>query len=351
MLLTQLESTLWGDHLSRICIVAGNGLTLDLVNYLKMEDRLDVKNLFHRGDTVPWPDGSGELGFLSYHRCPNLWKLGVRPYLDAEDAYDLIEEILASANAMGRRQPKPTDSHYAKAYFELVQYIKHLFVFYNSQISDKQLTFKGKDTWRWLEFLQKASEKNIHVDIVTYCYDVFLERVLQANGIPFHVAGFDEGYDAMVDIFKPHGSISFCHKKQADRFGYLIPDSWGSLETPLEEFCISYEDLDANYAGSALIPPAGDSSSLNSTGWAREMRQRVDDATKQIDGDDTLIITGLSYWHVDRAELDSIFLNANHGCKVYLINPHPPKCLEAVLASQFERFSLHTSNEVLGAIL
>lgn len=56
-----------------------------MVKYLNLETKINLTNLFEKGDKVPWPSNN-EPGFLSFRRCPALWQLGARPNITA--AYD-----------------------------------------------------------------------------------------------------------------------------------------------------------------------------------------------------------------------------------------------------------------------
>ena len=62
------------------------------------------------------------------------------------------------------------------------------------------------------------------VYIITYNYDVFLERLLKLADIPFSIYGFDDS-KADVILFKPHGSISFSFKIKIQEYSpYNIRD-------------------------------------------------------------------------------------------------------------------------------
>lgn len=52
--------------------------------------------------------------------------------------------------------------------------------------------------------------------------------------------------------------------------------------------------------------------------------------------DDKIIVSGLSYWHVDRKEIDDILTTIGAKSNVYMVNPNPPKVLNAVLSCIFD---------------
>lgn len=80
----------------------GNGFSIDLINQLKMSDKINLSNLFAAGSDVPWP-ATDCPGFLSFQNCPNLWTLGARPYLNGEDSLRIIEDVITCANILPQR--------------------------------------------------------------------------------------------------------------------------------------------------------------------------------------------------------------------------------------------------------
>ena len=57
-----------------IYFIIGNGFSINLVEKLGLEKKIDLQNLFAKGDEVLWPgDISG--GFLSKKYCNNLWTI------------------------------------------------------------------------------------------------------------------------------------------------------------------------------------------------------------------------------------------------------------------------------------
>ena len=97
------------------------------------------------------------------------------------------------------------------------------------------------------------------------------------------------------------------------------------------------------------MPPAGDSSRFKFA-WAKTLRNIILEKSKSINKNDELIISGISYWHVDRQEIDEILINLNHNIDVYLINPNPPTVLNAVLTTIFNNVIVYTKSDNLGKI-
>ena len=403
----------------RLLLMIGNGFTIDFLKHFGLLDDIDPSNLFRYGADVPWP-GDGSPGFLSYKYCPCLWNLGARPSMEMKEASDLIEEIITCANVYGsaafsskqvsdRNNPK---NIYINAYFELLLYLRHLFVYYNNKVKTFDAT--KLDNWSWFSFLNGAyrSRKYDQISIVTYNYDIWLERVLLERNIPFYIEGFQQKIEGAIAIIKPHGSISFCHQATLPKSSFfeIKERDLGDINAPTSDFLVKYTDIGEIYPVTPLIPPAGNaqrfeleltepkvrsatpapsaapvlerhtptgttdlrqfmadeatvveenaSAAPNSTAeiardpaivmsWASDIRQRAREAARSLAKSDELIISGLSYWHVDRDEIDSLLVRVQSSVEVKMINPSIPKSLNAVLTSLFKNYRLYPSARII----
>lgn len=340
----------------KLFIILGNGFTIDFINQIDKTSDINVSNLFQKGCEVPWPVNKNP-GFLSFRYCPNLWNLGARPNMDDENARDLMEDIITCVNVyatyrikdkksgVGQSETQPNDI-YIYAYKELAQYLKHLFVSYNKLIPEIPDSIAN---WSWVKFLRHHVTANVYdeISIVTYNYDVWLERILQKFLIPFNVACIGaQTAGTKITIYKPHGSISFAHKEELDMDSYSISKDRELPDGACADFSVTYEDMDSNYLVSAMIPPAGESARFNHT-WAREIRTAATDKAKTLTKDDEIILCGSSYWHVDRSELDELITNCDKDIALSMINPHPKRTLNAVLTSIFSNFVAYTNSKIL----
>jgi hypothetical protein len=86
-----------------LILILGNGFTIDFIKQLGKEKEIDARNLFSKGDKVPWVSDN-EPGFLSYKRCPNLWNLGARTNNSIESSISLIEDIITCAHLYSNRK-------------------------------------------------------------------------------------------------------------------------------------------------------------------------------------------------------------------------------------------------------
>ena len=217
-----------------VCIVLGNGFSIDFLHFLSRQkgvsdcNKIDLANLFSQGADLKWPSNEHP-GFLSKKYTPNLWDLGARPYLEKSDAMGIIEKIVTSVNVYalkGSNEIEPTQK-YLKAYKELSSYLKFLFIDYNNRVSEIP---ESIENWPWAKFFQSLNEKSQieEVILISYNYDIWLERVLQKLEIPFDLPPMTNSEGAYkFKLFKPHGSISFKYKE----------------DLPLSSFNINYQEL------------------------------------------------------------------------------------------------------------
>lgn len=357
-----------------VFIILGNGFTIDflkkynefLENKKTQNVRIDVRNLFRYGEVIgtPWDNRPG---FLSYKECPALWTLGARPNNSAEESNALIEEIISCANMFFDFINDPDQKTkrlsminsndnriYLRAYCELIVYLRQLFSWYDSLIDDDELrefvlTCKN---WGWLSFLKEIDLKRYKkIIFVSYNYDVWLERILDCLGYKYSVYGFDNNNNSIIEIIKPHGSISFVPRNHIDRYDINYNIAVDGLK--IDELVLSYDSL-TKYSTGAIIPPAGDSSRLQVTSsWADTLRSEAIAKAKQLSNDkeSVVVMCGISYWHVDRREIDELLINLNSDTDFTFINPVPPRDLNAVLISIFKKYVLQTSSDNIGGII
>lgn len=357
-----------------VFIILGNGFTIDFLNkyndFLETKKRqgvrINVQNLFQYGEVIgtPWDERPG---FLSYKVCPALWTLGARPNNSADECNALIEEIISCANMFFDFINDPDqktkrlsmvnsndDRIYLRAYCELIVYLRYLFSWYDSLIDDTTLQeFVSTYTnWGWLLFLKNLDLKEYKkIIFVSYNYDVWLERILNCLGLKYNVHGFDNNEDNVIEIIKPHGSISFVPKNHIDRYDINYNIDVDGLK--IDELTLKYDSL-TKYSTGAIIPPAGDSARLQVTSsWADTLRNEAIKKAKELSSDKKSIVVmcGISYWHVDRREIDELLINLNSDTEFTFINPVPPRDLNAVLISIFKNYVLQTSSDNIGGII
>ncbi|MBI3133216.1 MAG: hypothetical protein HYZ14_00930 [Bacteroidetes bacterium] len=309
---------------------------------MKKNELIDVRNLFCKGDKVPWV-ADNEPGFLSYKRCPNLWSLGARSSNSQEECISLIEDIITCAHLYSNRKkgsklPTEDPNIYIKAYNELTLYLRYLFSYYNSLIGDRDFQKKDIREWGWTTLFKNLNNDSKYdkVFIICYNYDIILERLLMSLEIDYTVKGLQDT-DHKFELIKPHGSISFRHSRDVDNSLFNIRHDQISSDGDLKDIKIDYEATDKHTIINPMIPPAGDSSRFD-FGWSGKLRDLAKQSAQQLIAHDECIICGLSYWHVDRNEIDELFLSMDNDINVKLVNPRPNQTLNAVISSVFKNY-------------
>lgn len=331
-------------------IVLGNGFSINLINQLDLAEVIDLTNLFSKSDKVAWPGKEdNNRCFLSYKNCKELWLLGARSTNTREETADLIGDIITSMNAyvlsvsQNENYEAQEGFHY-KAYCQLISYLKNLFIYYNNLVSNKQLTdFLCNSGDALIDYISLNLKAGNKIRIITYNYDIFLERLLQLQGITYKMAGFDECdiNDQMI-IYKPHGSISFESKeKRPNTSPYHVgTDLFQSCVMDISDMEVNLGVIRDQSLIDPIIPPSGDANRIKK-GWSYSINQEVEKSVKTAKDKDELIIYGISYSHVDRNELDRILTTLPNKIDVRYINPIPSKTLDMVLTSIFNNYGLY----------
>ncbi|MCA6924852.1 MULTISPECIES: SIR2 family protein [Pectobacterium] len=346
------------NNSKRVGIMLGNGFTIDLVDHIKKSDQIEPSDLFKYGDIVKWP-ATGEPGFLSARYCPNLWRLGARPGLNRSTSYNIIEELITVINLYAtlppetikkknQSNPSPLSNIYIYAYQELVAYLRELFIYYNSKVSDDDLRSLN---WGWRDYLLNLDkdESIESVEIITYNYDIYLERILDIMNIKFSIPGIKEE-KAKFKIYKPHGSISFLYEGYIDKNNYNIQKELSLNNGDISKFENRYSDLSLYMPIIPIIPPAGEAHRY-AQNWANAIKSKITNAMKDFKDKDDFFICGISYWHVDRAEIDEIIRSLNSGINVRMINPGHIDGLSSILGMVFNNYIHHSSSKILKELL
>ncbi|WP_445357924.1 hypothetical protein [Microbulbifer sp. ANSA005] len=337
----------------KVCVVLGNGFTIDLMNHLDKQNKniwssIDVLNLFRFGDALRWPRDDRP-GFLSYKNCPNLWSIGARSYLEGEGTLEIIERVVTSANVYSLKGKDLIDERagngFLLAYKELVYYLKYLFIHYNSAIPELDDVV---EEWSWSKLFRKMNDDPSveEVIIITYNYDIWLERVLNTLGIEYEIPLLDPKDASKFKIFKPHGSISFQHKQELPKESFEVNYKTFVSDCALSDIKVTYDNLEKHTPLNFLIPPAGESGRTD-LNWTNAIKRECLAKIKSLSSDDTSFICGISYWHVDRPEIDELLVNMDDDAEVININPSPCSAFESVLNSLFKKYIHLDSSRVL----
>lgn len=338
-----------------VLIILGNGISIDLVKRLGKDDKIDLSNLFAHGDKVLWP-GNNEPGFLSQQWCPALWELGARPGINKDRACKIIDDIITCANVSASSEHPAIDAEssniYIKAYHELVLFLRYLFIYYNNEIKEEDIQEIINSKWGWSELFNNLNNnpRIRNVTIITYNYDILLERVLRMQHIPYQMIGF-ENNEYKFKILKPHGSISFRTEKLNNKQTFGIKYNRDSIGGELKDLIID-EDIHFDKISklNAMIPPSGESDRYKKS-WSSVLRENSRECAKKLMDDDEVIFGGISYCSVDRREIDGIITSLNVNSNVKIVNPDSENTLGAVISSVFKNYIHYTKSEMLGGLL
>lgn len=196
-----------------------------------------------------------------------------------------------------------------------------------------------------INYIKNCLDQDCLIRIITYNYDVLLERLLIESNIDFKTAGFEPtDDDEPLIIMKPHGSISFVtkNKRPCSQLYNAIRDPFDNNRVNIDDLYVSIDVSQDESIINAIIPPAGDANRI-AKGWSKEIDRRVNQCIKEATELDKFIILGISYNHVDRNELDRIITALPFNIDVSYINPFPSSTLDMVLGSIFNNYSHYKS--------
>lgn len=316
--------------------IIGNGFSINVVNLLIEREwidknAIDLRNLFSQGDVVPCADNT--VGFLSPNCCPTLWRIGARAYIDSKESTQIISNIICSYNVYQSivQQNETVSIHDCQtSYFELNKYLRNLFVYYNSLISDDMLKKIIND----LPLLNRIKENDV---VISYNYDILIERLLSIKmNVPVNMHNAIK-YVGNIAIIKPHGSIDF--KLNIDNASthdlyYHQPHNI-TLSSNLKEEILK-KDTPA-----LIIPPLGHIKG-ESNSWVEYIRSNV--KTHLISSPQNVFFYGLSYDPVDRSEINEIISYIDHSANITYINPSPAPELDFIFSQHFKSYR-HLCNE------
>jgi hypothetical protein len=335
----------------KVCLILGNGFSIDFIRYMGVESpdilkKINITNLFAGGDSLAWPL-DGKPGFLSHKNCPYLWRIGARSFCDSAKTLEILEKVVTCANVYSLKGSESIgeNNEFLLAYKELVSYLKYLFIHYDNQlpaISD------SVNEWPWAVFLKNLDKdpRIEEVTVVTYNYDLWLEKILGKLGINFEMPLLQTAGASKFKIYKPHGSISYLHKKPLPSSSFSINYKTLANDCGISDIAVSQVNLSQHTAANFLIPPAGEAG-RNGSAWAKNIRKECTNAVQKYEADDLVVLCGLSYWHVDRAEIDALLNAMTSDIEMIYLNPSPSSTFDAVLNSLFSKYTHFTSSEAL----
>ena len=326
-----------------VMFVVGNGLAMDLADRCPRLNR-DWNTQRPLSWRIILPDSKKELLALfplakavierMRHAQPNLSDFGL---FDAA-----IQELGPQREALGRALASTehwgfdlTSFRATQDYIRLTAELRHFIAMSYSHYQWEADRFVTMNSWPWGNFLRSIADRLQLV--VSFNYDLNVESLLESAGRElFHVGvsrGLGQVSTSAVPIAKPHGSIDYRPRSGniviPGRPQYPVNNVFELADMPIETMPRS-EIRRPRLTADVVLP--AEASEYSDFQWVRPVRQwasRLGSRTSY------LILMGLSYWSVDRPEIDSILNSVSSGATAIVANPHPDSDLLTKLRQRF----------------
>ena len=288
--------------MNRILLIVGNGLSIDLWKYLRLN--IDPSSPF--SFEVPDPFDNAKKLLETLTRVRNLIKS--HPKLSN---FDIIQGFVSNYQR--------TDQEHQWIHGELRQYLSLAYSYANNN-----LLHHWKKGWKWEQWLGKHHGRI--AGIVSFNYDLTLEAVLEQSSFKYYRIGSKEEDGIIgIPIFKPHGSCDFDLNSRAinmplqSRLRNLtflndyINNGRGRIEiVPKKKL------LEPRTESDIVLP--FESSPQTQLTWVRQGYETLNKIAKTVD---SCIIAGVSYQPCDRLEINSIVDAVPITAMIQLVDPMP----------------------------
>lgn len=286
--------------MDRILLIVGNGLSIDLYQYLKLA--IDPSSPFLFGVPDPFDSSKKLLDTLS--RVKDM----IKSYPNTRD-FDIIQNFVK--NYQENNQENQWN------HCELRYYLSLAYSYANDIVLDR-----WEKHWRWEVWINK--NYNRIVGVVSFNYDLVIEATLNKLSLKYYrIGSTEEDNPTGIPIFKPHGSCDFDISNRAIS---MPPQSRLKNLTSLNEFIINGRGRIEIVSKEKLLEPRTEAdivlplefSPQTQLTWVRQGYETVRQIAKTVD---TCIIVGISYQPCDRQEINSIIDAVPANTKISLINP------------------------------
>lgn len=316
--------------------IIGNGYSINLVKTLEYhklldEESIDLTNLFCKGDKIPTTHEN--YCYLSKDNCPNLWELGIRSTTSREESIKIINNIISSYILYLQENKLKKTSYDVKekcvqTYNELNRYLKKLIIYYDSVVRHafETMSLEDRDNIiREIPFINEITEDDI---IISYNYDVFLEKLLDYKQIKYeYVLDKNMSINKCVKIYKPHGSINFESVDTENEYIYDILPSNIAIKA----------DMDLYFTNTLIIPPSGFIIGKEGS-WVYNVRKGIE-AELLNNTPKKAYVFGLSYDVVDRDEINEILSCLDKKItQLMYIDVNPSNTLDHIISQHFVHY-------------
>lgn len=245
----------------------------------------------------------------------------------------VFEEILSEYKSDDRENyENDTEINSIPIIVQLEHYINYAYATFQLEF-DKQLAKENVNT-NFGEYI-KNNHNKIAL-IISFNYDLILERILASHNIPFYRIGTSEK-ESGIAIWKPHGSIDFNTPQVGIRInqpvGYPLNTAiHRNVNDKPTEIIDKKSWLEARRQVDLVLPTQ--STDLQESGFNRIAKESFRKIKGQIS---EAMVFGISYMNCDREEIDSILLGNNW--KIEIINTEPPGAMTTKYALLNEHIS------------
>jgi hypothetical protein len=286
----------------RLALIAGNGLTIDLRQFLSPSlENWDPQSPLHWRLAFP---GTRQDSLLA--RLPHFYRVvsELRSRQTHLSDFDIFDLALDGSSDTGQLAG------------EMRNFLALAYSTFQLQVDRCPM-----DGWSWYNWIRDQQVEL--TGVVSFNYDLVVERALAGAGLPWHRFGVC-GELSGVPILKPHGSIDFetdveqrssarntgTPLRRLERNELLRPRRQANIVLPKEYSpLLDYAWVEEGYR------------------WFREVGPSLTDC----------VIAGLSYWRCDRPEIDYVLRHLSADVQLVIANPRPPQPFLAQIRRMFRR--------------
>ncbi|WP_117168582.1 hypothetical protein [Paraliobacillus sediminis] len=280
----------------RLVILAGNGLSVDLIKYLHLElDTSAPLKSFHNPN----------IKFDPFINKLDSIKHKLMPLSHTQSDFDAMNEFLNYGHWKKHDQQNESD---------LRKFLALSYSTFQLEMDKYNLV-----QWPWTLWMQRY-RKDI-VGLISFNYDLILENAFrQAYPIRgYHRVG-TQNEKGGVPFFKPHGSIDF-ELPESDTASSSTTNGNQIHDAKENRFVttISYHDVEKFRIQPDLIPPTQKNYHIGRA-WIQDLFESYSNCV-QSSYVNTFVIVGHAFGLADRKEIHYFISELPKGCSFYIVNP------------------------------
>lgn len=301
----------------RIGFVVGNGLPIDLRGFLSPS--LKEWDPQHPLDWQLWTPGKPDTPLLkSLQRFAKAAE-EIKQMEGGLSDFDIFDRIL-------QRLTRTSDPDFERAALEAE--VRHFLAISYShfQLQVDSLDIEG---WPWLTWIRDSKAEL--VGVVSFNYDLIIERTLEEAGLRFRRFGV-RLEDTGIPILKPHGSIDFDVEGIRMPVGYPLQNV--ALQNDFPRRRLNRMELLQPRTEADIVLP-NEYSPFADFQWVAPGYQWFQEIGSSLT---RCIFMGLSYWKCDRPEIDFLLgtLRAD-TTELIVANREPPPSFLDMVEERFRK--------------